>query len=122
MRNHDELTLLRAAWVSSYWHQHEFRGDLSDFGFTAIYDGKLLGIEPKQLDRAPTIGGKAKMPAPPPTILCSSDLNGAATSVNRPRVVSKYFSKELRPGDRFDNPLSVDASEVEGLAWLEPSR
>ena len=60
MRNHDELTLLRAAWVSSYWHQHEFRGDLSDFGFTAIYDGKLLGIEPKQLDRAPTIGGRPR--------------------------------------------------------------
>ena len=36
-------------------------------------------------------------------------------------VVSKYFSKELRPGDSFDNPLSVDASDVERLAWFEPS-
>lgn len=119
MRTHDELTLLRAAWVSSYWHQHEFRGDLGDFGFTAIYDGQLLGIEPKQLDRAPTIGGKAKMPLPPPTILCSGDLNGTAMSVDGPRVVSKYFPHKLRPGDSVERPVEVGIDD--SLAWVPRS-
>jgi hypothetical protein len=34
MRNHDKASLLRAAWVASYWSMHEFTGSLQDFGFT----------------------------------------------------------------------------------------
>ena len=88
MRQHDRLALLRAAWVTSYWSNVEYRGDLSDFGFTAIYDGQFKY--------------KAEPPKPPPPAPKRKspdvvDVTEDDQPVGEPpRIVSKYFAK---PGE-----------------------
>jgi hypothetical protein len=57
MRNHDKASLLRAAWVASYWSMHEFAGSLHDFGFTycggaAASRDLAAAVEPKGVPAA----------------------------------------------------------------------
>ena len=125
MRNHDELTLKRAAWVMSYWSMHEFAGDLSDFGFTPLSDAPepaALGVAPAGSPwaatppKAPKAPKAGKAAEPPPPILCSDDMDVGAPS-SEPHVRSKYFPKEMRPGDSKETAVDVDASAFEAFAW-----
>jgi hypothetical protein len=78
MREHDHRTLLRAAWVMSYWHLNEMKGDLSDFGFGPVYQGQVFGVEPEGVAKAPRLkASKARavdaLASAP--VLCSTDLS-----------------------------------------------
>lgn len=99
MRNHDNLTLLRACWTTAYWSKHEFRGDLSDFGFTAIYDGQYSAAKAPKKQKAE----EAKEP---------KELNQDEPP---PSVVSKYFSKDARAQDRVEKRGTIRA--LSELAW-----
>jgi len=104
MREHDNLTLLRAAWVASYWSQQEFTGDLTDFGFTAIYDGALV---------VPPTGPMPKEPKPPkpkpvkPATVAEPEQG--VDPVGRV-VVSKYFANDGQHADAVLDSFRYTAS------------
>ena len=100
MRQHDRLALLRAAWVTAYWSNVEFCGDLSDFGFTAIYDGQFkYNAEP--LKPEPAAKKPRKQPAAPvePAAL-EEPVALEEPDPQQERVVSKYFAQNGIGTDR----------------------
>ena len=112
MREHDEQTLLKASWVASYWSQQEFTGDLTDFGFTAIYNGALVVCPTGPPPKEPKEPREPKPPKPPvdTSIVASLD-HGSATDVadspDSAVVTSKYFAEASAVIDSFRHTASV---------------
>lgn len=88
MRDHDATTLLRGAWTVSYWNGHEHTGDLTDFGFTAIYDDAL--VQP--------LNDKKSVKRKSPEVV--EVVDNAALPSEEPRaaqvVLSRYFASNAR--------------------------
>ena len=95
MREHDQRTLLRAAWTMSYWSLNEMSGNLSDFGFGPVYDGQVFHCDPDGVAKAPKLKtAKAKAvdaSASAAAVLCSSDLTTFAHVPGEAGSSSKYF-------------------------------